>query len=128
MPIDPNDVPVGRLDLYASALEGRGCLSCACYVKGEECAINECLSTERKDGYSVIFKKKPQPTETKPMEDEYEISTADTAEEAKKVIDWIFSGRRVEVQFPTYWQPVIHVTCGALMTYRVKKNKTKRGI
>lgn len=32
------------------------------------------------------------PNETKTMEDEYEYLTADTAENCKKIVDWVFAG------------------------------------
>lgn len=120
MPIDPNEAPEGTIAVEHAGEEcpGKICV----FFRKHNCNQVKCHAAERKDKTNRYFIKKPQPTETKPMEDEYEYIVADSAENCKTIVDWVFDGsaqirRRTDNEFEM-------VAIGAVirgMEYRRKK-------
>jgi hypothetical protein len=89
MPVDPNEAPEGMISCISP--NGKACSLCAYRYELSPCASKyKCISCLRNDKQYVYFIKKPQ--ETKTMENEYEYLTADTAENCKTLVDWVFAG------------------------------------
>lgn len=90
MPIDPNEAPEWTL---AVEHPGPTCPGEICIFYGKkQCADQKCYGDDRKDKTGCYFIKKPQPTETKTMEDEYEYIVADSAENCAEIFRWIKEG------------------------------------
>jgi hypothetical protein len=88
MPIDPNEAPESTLAVPVT----NGAFVCpkCVYYKEDMChEKRKCRPCNRKDNSNVYFIKKPQ---DKTMEDEWEYLTADSAENCKAIVDWMFSG------------------------------------
>lgn len=89
MPIDPNEAPEGTL---AVEHPGPTCPGEICIFYGKkQCADQTCYGDDRKDKTGCYFIKNPQPTEMKPMESEHEYLDADSLENCKKILEWIFA-------------------------------------
>ena len=125
MPIDPNEAPKGTIAVEHPVETCPGEI-CIFYGK-KQCADQTCYCDDRKDKTGCYFIEKPPDTNT--MEDKYEYLVADTPENFKTIVEWMFTcGTQVKSEIDEGYSHFNVSFLERCRTYRRKKPQMMKEI